>query len=76
MDAILDYPTFFAVTNGFTSSTGNLSAIVDVVTRSQASYNHGLFYAGSFLENHDQPRFQSITKDQAVCTYPGLLNLG
>ena len=66
IDGILDYPTYFTVNHGFSSSSPDLSAVVDVVTKSQKSYKNGLFFSGSFLENHDQPRFQSHTKDIAV----------
>ncbi|CAA7266390.1 unnamed protein product [Cyclocybe aegerita] len=66
IDSVLDYPTFFAVTSAFKSNTGNVTAIPDVVTRSQTAYDGGLFISGSFLENHDQPRFQSLTTDQSL----------
>ena len=66
MDGILDYPTYFTVNRVFNSSSPDLSAVVDVVTKSQKSYKNGLFFSGSFMENHDQPRFQSHTKDIAV----------
>jgi hypothetical protein len=66
IDGILDYPTYFSVINGFGSPSGNLSAIPDVVGTAQKTYHNALLNAGSFLENHDQPRFQNITKDAAV----------
>ena len=66
MDGILDYPTYFAVYQAFSSSSPDLSTVVDVVTKSQQSYKNGLFFSGSFMENHDRPRFQSHTKDIAV----------
>lgn len=33
---------------------------------SQQTYKNGLFRTGSFVENHDQPRLASLTKDPGV----------
>lgn len=66
LDAVLDYPTWFPLVAGFQTQFGNLSTLVDVVTSSQGTYKNGLFGTGSFLENHDQPRFPSLTNDTAV----------
>ncbi|KXN88042.1 Alpha-amylase 1 [Leucoagaricus sp. SymC.cos] len=66
LDGVLDYPSYFTLIKAFNSPSGNLSALVDIVKSSQTSYKDGLFPTGSFLENHDQPRFQNITTDQAL----------
>ncbi|KAK0210481.1 alpha-amylase [Desarmillaria ectypa] len=66
MDSVLDYPTYFALTVAFSSTQGNLSDLLDVAITSQRSYKRGAFGTGSFLENHDVPRFQSITGDLAL----------
>lgn len=63
---MLDYPTFYPLTSAFVSTSGNLSALVAAVQQAQASYKNGEFMTGSFLENQDNPRFQSQTQDQAV----------
>ncbi|KAG7452972.1 glycoside hydrolase [Guyanagaster necrorhizus] len=65
IDSVLDYPTFFALIAEFSSIQGNLSALLDVATASQESYKYGTFMTGSFLENHDVPRFQPKTRDLA-----------
>ncbi|KAI6137178.1 glycoside hydrolase family 13 protein [Pisolithus sp. B1] len=57
MDAVLDYPTWFKLVPAFSSPQGNLSSV---------SYESGAFMTGAFLENHDQPRFGSITNDSAL----------
>ena len=36
---------------------------------SQASYKNGTFSVGSFLKNHDQPRFQNSVHDTAVSRF-------
>ncbi|GBE87192.1 Alpha-amylase A type-3 [Sparassis crispa] len=66
IDSVLDYPAWFPLTSGFQSTSGNLSALAETVQAAQGSYKDGQFVTGSFLENHDQPRFQSLTQDQAL----------
>ncbi|KAI9465024.1 glycoside hydrolase family 13 protein [Lactarius psammicola] len=66
-DAILDYPTYFQVRNAFMSPQGQFSSVVGAMNRSQQTYKNGLFRTASFVENHDQPRLASLTKD------PGLI---
>ncbi|KAJ3723796.1 glycoside hydrolase family 13 protein [Lentinula raphanica] len=65
LDSILDYPTYFAVYNAFTSG-GNMATIADMVTQAQDQYNHGTFYVGSFVENQDNPRIPSIVSDESI----------
>ena len=66
LDSVLDYPTYFKLLAAFTTTTGNLTALSDTVVAAQRAYKHGGIGSGSFVENHDQPRLQSITQDQAV----------
>lgn len=72
LDSILDYPGWFSLKSAFSNPAGNLSALVDTVTKTQTIYKNGAFMTGSFLENHDQPRFQSLTQDQAVSISPSV----
>ena len=66
LDAILDYPSFFQLRNTFLDTRGTFSSVANVMTHAQQKYKNGLFRTGSFVENHDQPRLASITKDPAV----------
>ena len=66
IDSVLDYPTWFKLQPAFASTNGSLAALVDQVQQTQKAYKGGAISGGSFLENHDQPRFQSLTKDGAV----------
>lgn len=66
IDSVLDYSTYYSVFPGFSSTSGNLSAVSEVVQQAQTSFNNGEFFVGSFIENHDNPRLQSVTTDQAV----------
>jgi len=72
LDGILDYPSYFPLLEAFTSPQGRFSNAVTALKRAQASYKHGLFRTGSFIENHDQRRLASVTQDRAVCDFcPG-----
>ncbi|KAI0640874.1 glycoside hydrolase family 13 protein [Trametes meyenii] len=66
LDSVLDYPTWFPLVAAFQTTNGNLSALAATVQQGQSSYKNGQFMTGSFLENHDQPRFQSLTQDNAL----------
>ena len=69
VDAILDYPSFFQLRSTFLDTRGTFSSVANVMTHAQQKYKNGLFRTGSFVENHDQPRLASITKDSAVCSF-------
>jgi len=66
LDSILDYPDWFPLTSAFSTVQGNLSALTASVLASQNAYKNGTLMTGSFLENHDQPRFQNLTQDQSL----------
>ncbi|TFY68038.1 hypothetical protein EVJ58_g1250 [Rhodofomes roseus] len=66
LGGVLDYPTWYQLTSAFESTSGSLSNLVSTVQQAQSSYANGEFTAGSFLENQDNPRFQSITTDQGL----------
>ncbi|GJE95538.1 glycoside hydrolase family 13 protein [Phanerochaete sordida] len=69
LPAVLDYPTWFPLINGFMTPQGNLSAIADTVQQTQSTYGNGSYNGNvlaSFLENHDQPRFGGQTQDQSL----------
>lgn len=70
LNAVLDYPAWYLLVSGFQTQFGNLSALAGVLTTSQGAYKNGLFGTGSFLENHDQPRFPSLSNDTAVRSAP------
>ncbi|OSX57023.1 glycoside hydrolase family 13 protein [Postia placenta MAD-698-R-SB12] len=66
LDAVLDYPTYYQLFYAFESTSGSLSNLVSWVQQSQSTYKNGEFMTGSFLENQDNPRFQSVQTDQAL----------
>ncbi|KAF8185285.1 glycoside hydrolase superfamily [Mycena galopus ATCC 62051] len=71
LGGVLDYPAFYAATNAFATPMGNLSALQDMpalvslAPASSSSPSTPLLTA-TFLENHDQPRFPSLTNDTAL----------
>lgn len=69
IDALLDYPAYFKLSDAFSHSGGNITALIETAQETQKKYANGMFMVGSFLENHDQPRIQSRTKDLAVCVF-------
>lgn len=66
MDAVLDYPTWYALISAFQSPAGSLSTLITTVKRSQELYASGTFMTGSFLDNYDQARFKFLASDAAV----------
>ena len=68
---MLDYPTYYQLTYAFESTSGSISNLVDVIQSAQSTYSTQLFQVGTFLENQDNPRFQSLTTDQGVCPSSG-----
>ncbi|KAJ6608858.1 glycoside hydrolase superfamily [Mycena sp. CBHHK59/15] len=63
VDAVLEYPAYYALITAFGSTSGNLSALQASPHLAPAS---GSVTSASFLENHDQPRFASYTQDIAL----------
>ncbi|TFY68820.1 hypothetical protein EVG20_g3408 [Dentipellis fragilis] len=74
MDGVMDYPTFFYIRQAFEKAEGPIQPFVDEVLREQKGYKNGLSLLGSFLENHNNPRFMNVTQDMAlaanVMTFP------
>ena len=66
LDAILDYPTYFALVSAFTNTSGDLSALQNTVTEAQEKYKNGELMTGSFSENHDYARLASKTSDKSL----------
>lgn len=66
MNAVLDYPTWFELVPAFVSPEGDFDVLKTIVQQTQSAYTSGAFMTGSFLENHDHPRFGSLTSDPAV----------
>lgn len=65
MDSVLNYAMYYAATAAFSSTSGSMSNFVNQLNgmKSQCKDTTVL---GSFSENHDQPRFASLTNDMSL----------
>ncbi|KAH0378125.1 alpha-amylase, partial [Aureobasidium melanogenum] len=65
MDSVLNYAMYYAATDAFSSTAGSMSKFVSQLNgmKSQCKDTSVL---GSFSENHDQPRFASLTNDMSL----------
>ncbi|CAD0045401.1 unnamed protein product [Aureobasidium pullulans] len=65
MDSVLNYVMYYAATAAFSSTSGSMSGFVKQLNgmKSQCKDTTVL---GSFSENHDQPRFASLTSDMSL----------
>ncbi|KAK3330258.1 glycoside hydrolase superfamily [Apodospora peruviana] len=65
IDGVLDYPSYYWITRAFQSTSGSMSNLVSgLASLKSAAVDTSLY--GSFLENHDQARFPSLTGDIAL----------
>ncbi|KAK3394848.1 glycoside hydrolase family 13 protein [Podospora didyma] len=65
IEGLLDYPSYYWITRAFQSSSGSISSLVDGLNTLRGAALDSSLY-GSFLENHDVPRFASLTGDMAL----------
>lgn len=68
MDSVLDYPLYYSLNRTFQRAS-NMS---DLVSNMAACTNGGMYgckdptLIGTFIENHDNPRFPFLTKDMSL----------
>ena len=61
-DSVLDYPLYFMVNSVFASATGNTKQIEDHYNAIATNYDPSAqMRLVTFLDNHDQPRFLSVS---------------
>lgn len=65
MPGLLDYASYYWITRAFESSSGSISDLASGINTLKSIAEDTSLY-GSFLENHDQPRFPSLTSDIAL----------
>jgi glycosidase len=62
LDSVVDYPLYFLVNSVFASASGNTKQIEDRYGAIAANYDPAAqMRLVTFLDNHDQPRFMSIS---------------
>jgi alpha-amylase len=64
---VLNYGTYFPLINAFRSTSGDMTALVNIVNQVKSSCQDSTLL-GSFSENHDQPRFASLNEDMAAAS--------
>ncbi|KAL1303749.1 hypothetical protein AAFC00_007091 [Neodothiora populina] len=65
MDGMLNYPAYFWITQAFKAPGGSISSLVNGIEIMIGQCSDTTLL-GSFIENHDQPRFPSYTSDTAL----------
>lgn len=65
MSGVLNYPAYFWITQAFESTTGSISNLANGINTMKSTCKD-VTLLGSFLENHDNVRFPSLTSDVAL----------
>lgn len=69
LTGLMNYAAFSWITQAFNSTSGSISNLVDGINAIKSSSSGGcsdVTLLGSFIENHDNPRFPSLTSDIAL----------
>jgi alpha-amylase len=65
MSGVLNYPAYYWITQAFESTSGSISNLVNGINEMKSDCADTTLL-GSFMENHDQPRFASYTSDMSL----------
>ncbi|KAL4919929.1 glycoside hydrolase superfamily [Aspergillus aurantiobrunneus] len=65
MDGVLNYPIYYPLLRAFSSTSGSLSELADMVETVKNTCSD-VTLLGSLIENHDNPRFASKTDDLSL----------
>lgn len=65
MSGLLNYPAYYWITQAFESTSGSISNLANGINTMKSEASDTSLY-GSFLENHDNPRFPSLTSDMSL----------
>ena len=65
VESILNYPIYFPLIRAFASANGSISDLVAEMEEVKTTCKDSTLL-GSFSENHDQPRFPSLTSDMSL----------
>ncbi|WWC90710.1 uncharacterized protein L201_005647 [Kwoniella dendrophila CBS 6074] len=60
-----NYPSYYPLTRAFNQTSGNLNELVTMTQSVKSGFNDPTLL-GSFLNNHDNPRFESTVKDTSL----------
>ncbi|KAF2769699.1 alpha-amylase [Teratosphaeria nubilosa] len=62
LPGVMNYPAYYYITQAFESTTGSISNLANGINAVKSDCSDTTLL-GSFLENHDNPRFPSYTSD-------------
>ncbi|CAL5871101.1 uncharacterized protein PFLUO_LOCUS5347 [Penicillium psychrofluorescens] len=65
IDGVLDYPMYFPLLRAFESTSGSISDLYDMINSVRTTCSDSTLL-GTFVENHDNPRFASYTEDMSL----------
>lgn len=65
LSGLLNYPVYYWITRAFQSTSGSISDLATGINTMKGQASDLSLY-GSFLENHDNPRFPSLTSDMSL----------
>ncbi|RAL16102.1 alpha-amylase [Aspergillus homomorphus CBS 101889] len=65
LDGVLNYPMYFPLLRAFKSTSGSISDLYNMINTVKDNCPDSTLM-GTFIENHDNPRFASYTKDLSL----------
>jgi alpha-amylase len=65
LDGLLNYPLWYPLTAAFSSTSGSIGDLVNQVNTIKSDCKDSTLL-GTFLENHDNPRFAGLTSDPSL----------
>ncbi|KAL1969253.1 hypothetical protein VTN77DRAFT_9445 [Rasamsonia byssochlamydoides] len=65
LDGVLNYPTYYQILAAFQSTSGSISALFNMINDVKADCKDSTLL-GTFVENHDNPRFANYTSDYSL----------
>ena len=65
MDSVFNYPVYFPLKAAFNSTSGNMSALSEMVTTLTTTFDDTTML-GNFLDNHDNSRFEATVDDKML----------
>ncbi|WVW85621.1 hypothetical protein I302_107659 [Kwoniella bestiolae CBS 10118] len=60
-----NYPAYYPLVRGFNQTSGDLTELVEMVSTIKSNFNDPTLL-GNFLNNHDNPRFESTVTDLSL----------
>ncbi|KAG9602650.1 alpha-amylase, partial [Aureobasidium melanogenum] len=65
LSGVMNYPMYYNITSAFASTSGDISALEQCINTMKSTCKD-VTLLGSFLENHDNPRFPSLISDMSL----------